>query len=98
MKEVEINGIKYLEEEEITPNVQDCSPLPCPFCGVDAKAVHHHYKASYLGMRTTFNNYTTMEARTLWNVRCLNDNCLVKPFGKLEDDKQEAIRKWNVRK
>jgi hypothetical protein len=99
MKEVEINGVKYMEEETSDRLTQNpCYvPLPCPFCGGKAKAVHHHYKANYLGMRTTFNNFTTMEARTVWNVRCLNESCLVQPFTKLEDDKQEAIRKWNVR-
>lgn len=99
MKEVEINGIKYMEEETSDRLTQNpCYvPLPCPFCGGKAKAVHHHYKANYLGMRTAGQGLFTMDARTLWNVRCVNENCLVQPFNKLEDDKQEAIRKWNVR-
>ena len=71
--------------------------LPCPFCGCEAKAVHHHYKANYQGMRTSFTGLFHMDARTLWTVRCTNYDCPVKPFTSLEDDKENAISRWNTR-
>jgi hypothetical protein len=70
---------------------------PCPFCGGNAKAVHHHYKASYQAMRATFTGLTSLDARTLWTVRCTNKDCPVSPFTSLEDDKENGIKRWNTR-
>mgnify|MGYP001179555566 CR=1 FL=1 len=99
MKEVEINGIKYMEEETSDRLTQNpCYvPLPCPFCGGIAKPIHHHYKGGYMSMRTAGQGFFHADPLTLWSVKCVNEECTVKPFTSLQEDKEDAIRRWNVR-
>lgn len=65
----------------------DTRPLPCPFCGGMAVAMHMDYGEGYLP-----------ETRTVWGVFCRSDLNAEYQHGHYIDNyatKQDAVRAWN---
>lgn len=73
------------------------SIICCPFCGSNGKTIHKHYQKNYQGMRTSGSGFMDMEARTIWFVRCDNNECKMKPCTPYQNTKEDAIKCWNTR-